>query len=96
VGVEDEKVRSMFSKEYLLGSEWYQARLERQQRNEIRLLQRHAKYLADRAQHVDANSEAAGVIAERRGWVNRELERVSGPDYVRSLHGTLGADAIAD
>jgi hypothetical protein len=96
VGVEDATVRSMFTREYLLASDWYHERLARQQRNEIRLLERHEKYLNERAQHVDANSEPANVIAERVGWLKRERARISSADYVQSLLGTLGADAITE
>jgi hypothetical protein len=96
VGVDDPALRSMFTREHLLSSEWYQLRLARQQRNELRLLKRHEEYLHHRNEQVAGSPEAGERVADCVQWVHGERARVSAADYIQSLVGTIGADAITE
>ncbi|HEX8323713.1 MAG TPA: hypothetical protein VF595_07335 [Tepidisphaeraceae bacterium] len=91
----DPAVRAMFSRESVLASDWYQQRLARQQRVETRLLDRHTAYLEQRLSTLaDASAERA-TLAGRLAWVKQERGRVTAPQYVESLIGTIGADGVA-
>jgi len=78
----------MFTLDYLLGSDWYRRRLETKQRKDIALWRRHLEYLNG----YSPESEPDVDLAARRAHAAAELERVSGPSYLESLIGTLGAD----
>jgi hypothetical protein len=89
------EIRGLFTREALLASDWYQERLAIKQQRDVALWERHNRSLTEflaRAGHHD-EAERLG-IAERLEHARTELERVSSPDYRRSLAGTIGADPI--
>jgi hypothetical protein len=75
-------VRDMFTREALLASEWYRERLLTKQRRDIALWRRHLETLE------------RSVFRERLPAARAELARVTSPDYLASLVGTLGADPL--
>ena len=88
-------IRALFTREALLASDWYQERLVIKQQREVALWERHARSLTEflaRAGHQD-EAERLG-IGKRLEHARAELERVSAPEYRRSLVGTIGADPI--
>ena len=87
----DPAVRTLFTRESLLASDWYRERLATKQRRDIELWERHRGYLEAYLQER-ANSEPADLatVVERQKIVSRELERVSRPEYLTELVGTLG------
>ena len=91
--LEDSTFRALFSRETLLASDWYAARLEAQQKVDAHLWERHARYLekflqrpnyADVATHLD--------IRGRLERVTRQARATREPGYTKSLIGTLGAE----
>jgi hypothetical protein len=91
--VHDPAVRRMFTRDYLLQSDWYQARLRTKQSRDTTLWRRHvdslSTFLNDPTNHEDADRLR---IRDRLETANRELSRVSAPHYLETLVGTLGAD----
>ena len=86
-------IRGMFTREYLLGSDWYRERLKTKQRKDIALWKRHLAYLDGYAQmSALADEESELDLPTRRAHAAAELERVSSPAYLESLVGTLGTD----
>jgi phosphoenolpyruvate carboxykinase (diphosphate) len=88
-------VRGLFTREALLASDWYQERLAIKQQRDVALWERHERSLTEflaRAGHHD-EAERLG-IAERLEHARAELERVSSPEYRKSLAGSIGADPI--
>lgn len=77
-GIDDPGIRALFTREVLLASDWYQERLAVKQRRDITLWQRHVAAL-----------EAAGKYVPT---AHAELMRVSSPEYLAELRGTIGAD----
>lgn len=73
----DPALRAMFTRESLLTSDWYRARLIAKQTTEIALWQRHLKAAAD-------SSSAAAIRAE--------LDRRISPEFLNELVGTTGGD----
>jgi phosphoenolpyruvate carboxykinase (diphosphate) len=77
-GIDDPSIRALFTREGLLASDWYKERLAVKQERDIALWQRHVAALETAGKHV-ANAHA-------------ELMRVSSPEYLAELRGTIGAD----
>jgi hypothetical protein len=88
--VEDSSVRVLFTRESLIESDWYQARLCAKQSRDIALWKRH---LAALESFLASGLEADQVdLAGRLAYARQELARVSSSDYVEELKGTIGAD----
>ncbi|MGA2181737.1 MAG: hypothetical protein ABSH47_01785 [Bryobacteraceae bacterium] len=88
-GVEHADVRAMFTREALLGSDWYAERLHVKQERDVALWRRHVASL-------ESFRSAAGseeIDLEARLAVAREqLARVGADTYREELVGTIGAD----
>ncbi len=87
------EIRGLFTREYLLASDWYHRRLHTKQQRDIALWERHASYL-DRwiKDNPDRQLHTRLQLSERRQDVNTQLERLRSPGYRDSLVGTLGAN----
>ena len=89
-------VRAMFTRDYLLGSYWYKARLKQKQRVDVALYHRHVTYLdAFLADPANGEEVARLDLRRRRAAAAAELGRVAAPAYLDALVGTVGADAVA-
>ena len=87
----------MFTREYLLGSAWYRKRLETKQRRDVALWTRHVAALdAHLADPAYAETSVSMGLAGRRQMAAGELKRVSSPEYLQALVGTLGADPMGE
>ena len=86
-------IRSLFTREHLLESDWYQERLRTQQAIDIRLWTRHVHYLAAFLQcPIPLGAHLKQTLTQRLQEAKGRLEDVSCPDYLRKLQGFLGAD----
>jgi hypothetical protein len=94
-GADAPEVRSLFTREHLLASDWYAARLTAKQQADVALWTRNvatlASYTADQAnQAVATRLDLAKRLAEARA----ELAKVSAAAYLDSLRGTLGRQPL--
>ena len=95
--IHDPEVRSLFTRESLLKSDWYQKRLLARQEREVALLNRHLEYLEAFAVHPGYDREVTRLyIPERREWVEKQLAHISSPAYLEELSGMIGAQPGAD
>jgi hypothetical protein len=89
------EIRQMFSREYLLDSEWYQQRLAVKQQREIALWQTHIDSLQ---QFLDRRSQADMAsrmdIKGRLELARERLQQVETEEYLQGLIGTIGADPL--
>jgi hypothetical protein len=93
----DPELRAMFTREALLESDWYKARLLVKQERDVALWQRHVKNLNDFLGRPQYRTEAERLgLEERLAHAKAELERVSSDAYPQALEGTIGADPIHD
>ena len=91
----DPDLRALFTREALLESDWYRARLLIKQEREVALWTRHVSSLEQFMKRPGYEHEAARLnISARLERARAELERVSGSAYLDELVGTLGADPI--
>jgi hypothetical protein len=89
-GVGDTQVRGLFTREALMASDWYRERLRTKQTRDVALWTRHLRALE---QFQNSGSEQQGVDIEGRLTESRrQLARVSAPEYLGELEGTIGAD----
>ncbi len=85
------EIRALFTRESLLASGWYAARLQAKQSNDVKFWQRRVKNL----ETFLARSNTRGVstqlnVRERLDSAWAELRRASAPEYLGALRGTLG------
>jgi hypothetical protein len=87
------EIRAMFTRPSLLESDWYKQRLIAKQKVDVALWKRHVTYLE--------NFLTTGVVTQERerapieaklNVARKELERVSSPQYLSALVGTIGTD----
>jgi hypothetical protein len=90
------EIRAMFTRDYLLASDWYRERLHIKQQRDIALWQRHVDYLGDfleESSHQTLIDELK--LVERHRQAQQKLVELASPAYLESLVGTLGADPLA-
>ena len=94
-GLDNPEFRKMFTREYLMASAWYAARLAAKQRVDRKLWKRHVEYLNHFLRRPSHEDLAVSLgIADRLTQARKTLEEVESPDYVKQLSGTLGAEPI--
>jgi hypothetical protein len=87
--------RALFTRENLLASGWYSARLAAKQKVDQRLWKRHVDYLNHFLRKPSHEDVAEALkIGERLTRARRVLEQVESPEYLQSLRGTLGAEPV--
>jgi hypothetical protein len=94
-GAEDPEVRQLFTREYLLNSDWYKERLAIKQHRDRDLWERHIKNVEEflaRPQFAD-DAQQLGLAA-RLDYAKAQLDHVLSPAYMKELVGTLGADPL--
>ena len=90
---DDPAFRALFSRDTLLASDWYAARLEAQRKIEGHLWERHARYLEKFLQRTNYADVAAELdIRGRLERVTRNVRATREPGYTKTLVGTLGAE----
>jgi len=88
-------VRKLFTRENMLGSDWYAARLKAKQSLERRLWKRHAEYLDKFLKRPSHTDEAARLnISGRLEGARQVLARIDSSEYLVGLQGTLGAEPL--
>ena len=86
-------VRDLFTREHLMASDWYAARLRAQQTLDTRAWARHIAYLETLLHEAAPLDEAQRrPLGSRLQRAHAELKKAESEDYVASLHGFLGAD----
>ena len=95
--IDDPSIRAMFTREALISSKWYQARLLKKQSREVSLWERNVSYLEAFLTRPGYDIEAKRLnVKARLEEAKAELTRVGSDAYLQSLVGTLGADPIHD
>ena len=93
--LESEDIRHLFTREYMVKSDWYQARLHSQQEQDIQSWKKHVDYLE---KFLEKESHAG--VAKRMGIESRlenaraKLDKVSSSSHLDSLVGTIGRQPI--
>ncbi len=87
--------RAMFTRDYLLASDWYRQRLETKQANDAELWRRHIENLVHFLNQTGYEEEAERLdIPGKLKYARQKLETILQPEYLESLVGTIGADPL--
>jgi len=92
-GIESPEVRTMFGRDAMLASNWYQERLLAKQDRDIALWRRHAAAL-ESFRNASGAINAPIDIESRIALASAQLNRVSSACYLKELWGTIGADPL--
>ena len=93
--LENPDFRELFTRQSLLTSDWYAARLAAKQKVDRKLWRRHIDYLERFLKLTSHTDEANRLgIADRLAQARKTLEQVDSPKYLESLQGTLGAEPL--
>ena len=91
--ITDSTIRALFTRESLVASDWYQARLDAKAGVDQALWKRHVTYLENFLTKPNYQSELKRLrIQERITEAKATLVHVSSPTYRASLVGMVGAD----
>jgi hypothetical protein len=93
-GADSPRIRALFEREAVLGSDWYRERLQIKQRYDVALWRRHVEALETALATMDAAERHRLKLDVRLTEARAELERVRSVEYLGSLVGTLGADPM--
>ncbi len=93
--IDDPSIREMFTRDYLLQSDWYKERLKIKQQRDAALWQMNHNYIE---QKMDETSEALtdlwAELEDQMENAQQMLEWVNSESYLERLQGTIGADWI--
>jgi len=90
--LEDPALRSMFTIEAMLKSDWYAARLAAQRDVDNKLWGKHLANL-DHAIASTIEPEQKELLEGKRLFVQKRLEQIAADDYLDGLVGTIGVNA---
>jgi hypothetical protein len=86
-------IRAMFTREAMLQSDWYQARLDAKATVDQQLCERHIAYLTDYLARPNYQNELQRLrVAERLEQARTTFEHFRSPEYRASLVGMVGTD----
>jgi len=94
-GLNDPEVRALFTREAMLESDWYQARLDAKVKVDQALWERHIAYLQGFLAKPNYQSELRRLrIQERLSKAKSIRDHVNSPAYRESLVGMIGTDPV--
>lgn len=94
--VTDADIRTLFTTDSMLKSDWYAERLKTRRERDRNLWNRHVNSLQG---YINQPESAADVerleLKSRLQTARNRLDEITGSAYLKSLHGTLGADRLS-
>jgi hypothetical protein len=92
-GLEHPKIRALFTRENLLSSDWYAARIRAKQQTDVQLWQRNVDYLEKFLTKSSYADEASRLgVRARAQQAAKTLAAVKKPAYRTHLIGSIGTD----
>ncbi len=94
-GLDHPEIRALFTREAMLASDWYAARLAAKQTTDRRQWERHIRTLQAFIAKPNYAEEAARLgIPHRIASAQKNLETVRAPEYLHFLTGSIGAQPL--
>lgn len=91
----DTELRAMFTREYVINSDWYKKRLELKQQKDLLLWKQHEAYIESfRKDEVNSSIIQDLQLDEKLQYVRERIVEVQSPEYLAQLEGTIGADPL--
>ena len=93
--IDDPSIREMFTREYLVNSDWYKARLVNKQKNDVSLWERHVSYLSNYLKNsLNLTDEFKKELNEKLKYAQQQLAYFNSKEYLQSLNGYIGLDPL--
>jgi hypothetical protein len=93
--IKDAGIRHMFTRDYLLQSDWYRQRLETKQQRDAAVWQLNHDYVSRKlAETLETEQDKRDDIMQRIAEAERMIKVTSSKDYLERLKGTIGADWV--
>ncbi len=93
--INDPSIRNMFTRDYLMQSDWYHERLKRKQQKDIALWHRKIAYLEDfLSRDINQPVDEELSLRKRLDYARKELAKAERAEYLEALKGTIGADPL--
>ena len=93
--IDDPAIRQMFTREYLMQSDWYQERLRIKQERDASLWRMNRDYVERKMDELkEDKTDKWADLQERIEKAEHMMEWVSSQNYLDRLQGTLGADWV--
>lgn len=93
--ISNPELRKMFTREYVLASDWYKARLKHKQQHDAKHWQSQIDYITTfRDQKVNQTIVEELHINDKLAYAENELAIVQSEAYIKKLEGTIGLDLI--
>jgi phosphoenolpyruvate carboxykinase (diphosphate) len=94
-GLDHQEIRSLFTREHMLKSDWYADRLKARQNADIRLWNRHVRNLKGFLAKENYAEEADRLgIPKRLVDAQEMLTKVNSAGYLSTLEGTIGLQPL--
>lgn len=94
-GLSHPDVRALFTREHLLGSDWYKARLKAKQQVDVQLWTRHVASLQAFLKKPNYREESTRLGLEQQlVRARKQLSVAKKSAYIRQLQGTIGTDPL--
>jgi len=85
--------RGMFTREHVIQSYWYQARLKAKQNSEVQLAQRHISYLEKQLKSFAYEPQEQSELQAKLKMANEQLSTATSTWYLEKLEGTIGGES---
>jgi hypothetical protein len=93
--IEDPELRYMFTRDYLLKSDWYMERLKNKQSRDATLWRMNLDYVKQKMEEtLESENENRVDLQARIEEAERMIDVVTSDNYIERLKGTLGADWV--
>lgn len=93
--IEDPEIRNMFTREYLLNSDWYNDRLKRKQNHDVELLKKDIDYLKGALRETNnLDFEFKNDLKQKLRNAEESLHHFESENYLKELIGTIGLDPL--
>jgi phosphoenolpyruvate carboxykinase (diphosphate) len=94
-GLNHPEIRSLFTRESMLASAWYDERLKARQTADIKLWDRHVRSLKAFVAKANYAEEAVRLgVSDRLTQAQKSLAMVRSADYPKQLRGTIGLQPL--
>jgi phosphoenolpyruvate carboxykinase (diphosphate) len=94
-GLDDPEIRTLFTRQSMLASEWYAERIKAKQKADLDLWNRHVRSLKAFAAKPNYAEEAVRLgVSDRLAYAQKTLEIVRSSDYIELLQGTIGVQPL--
>ena len=88
-------IRKLFTREYVMNSDWYRRRLEVKQERDIRFWKNTIDYLENAIAQKNLKETTEKLqLPSKLAHAKEELAHVQSKEYIDELYGTIGADPL--